>query len=88
MFNFAEAIRELHDYSRHFPRLLTGDELEQLSQREFIRYCREQLWDRVAQETLGKSFNECNELEKCDVDLRALIMIAKAMEGTRNDDTV
>jgi len=77
--------QDLHDYTRRYPDFLTEDEVGNLDQRQFVRYCREQLWDRIAKEKHNKPFDELTFFEKGDVDFDAIMKIALAQEQVRND---
>lgn len=88
MFNIAEAMadfQELHDYTRRYPNLLTEDEIGNLDQRKFVRYCREQLWERIANKKFNKPFDELTFFEKGDVDFDAIMQIALTQEKVRKD---
>lgn len=79
-------VKDLHDYSRRYPKLLTPDEIGKLGQREFIRYCRENLWEKIAKEKFNKPFNDLTVFEKMDVDFDAILKIALMHEKVRNED--
>ena len=53
--------QDLWDYTRRYPNLLPSEEVGPLSQYEWVRYCREQLWIRIAKEKFNKSFGELSE---------------------------
>ena len=77
---------DLHDYTRRYPELLTLDEIGKLDQRDFTRYCRENLWERIAKKKFNKPFNELTQFEKNDVDFDAIMQIMVAHEKVRKED--
>ncbi len=81
-----DGIKDLHDFTRHYPDFISSDELKAMNQREFIRYCRENLWEGIAKEEYGKDFKECTEDEKMSVDLFAIVKIAIAYNNTLKED--
>jgi hypothetical protein len=65
--------------------ILTPIEIEALSQKEFIRYLRENLWDKVAKSNFNKSFCELTPAEKSYVDMETLIKIGETFNETRKE---
>lgn len=72
-------------FKRKFPEVLPDDVVYNMSQRDFVEYCRGHLWDKVALERYGKKFGELSFSEKLDVDLLALLKLAKAIEATKEE---
>ncbi|KKN16882.1 hypothetical protein LCGC14_0971440 [marine sediment metagenome] len=73
-------------FERRFPDPLPEDTVNNMCQRDFMDYCRNQLWDRCAQKTHQKPFDELTYSEKIGVDLEVMLDIMRAMEQARNED--
>jgi len=71
---------------KRFTRLLTQEEVANLSQRDFVDYCREQQWEKISQELFSKPYDSLNYSEKSKVDMEALLRLLKATEEVKNED--
>jgi hypothetical protein len=87
VFGVGGLLADLYEFNRRYDKPMTEQELADLPQREFVRWAREKLWDRIANEKFQKSFDDCELDEKRIVDFEAILKIAKAMEEAKNEET-
>ena len=78
-------LTEVMDFARRYPDPLSAEEVCDLAQPEYIRYLRENLWERLAQETCGRPFEGLSFNEQQRIDLDALLEIVKAHEQVQAD---
>lgn len=71
--------------AKRFTLPLTAEAVYSLPQRDFVDYCREQLWDRIGREKFGKTYEELDLFEWMDVDMEALLQIAKAVHQVQEE---
>jgi hypothetical protein len=79
---------ELDNFKRRYPSLLTEKEVGDLPQKEFVRYVRENLWEKISQEKFKKPFIDLTDHEKSSVDMEALIKIANAFDKTKGEQEI
>jgi len=53
---------------------------------DFARYCREQLWEKIAKQKFNKAFDELTFWEKGEVDFNALMQIVVAMHQVSSEE--
>ena len=66
---------------RRFPKEgLAWPVVSAMSQYDFVDYCIEQLWDKLAAEK-GKQFDDLSPTEQMDIDFMATLKVAVAMDS-------
>jgi len=78
-------IDDLTNYTRKYPELLDDAQVASLSTRQFVRYIREKLWDRIATKEYGCTFDKLEKHQQEQVDLLACLAYAKAMEDIQKE---
>ena len=78
-------IDDLTNYTRQYPELLNDAQVASLSTRQFVRYIRENLWDRIAKKEYGCTFDKLERHQQEQVDLLACLAYAKAMEDIQKE---
>lgn len=76
------------DFKRRFPEVLSQDEVYSMNQRDFVDYCREQLWTKIAQEEHGVDFDSLTWPEKGGIDLKALLRLANAFNEIEHEKEI
>jgi len=71
-------MKDYRPQCRKFPRPLSQERILALEQHDFVDYCREHLWERIAQEKYQSCFDSLSYSEKMDVDLKAMLRIIRA----------
>ncbi len=64
------------DFTRRFPEVLPADTVYSMNQRDFVDYCREQLWNKIAREEYGEDFDSLPFNKQSNIDLKALFRLA------------
>lgn len=69
---------------RRYPKgaLLSDKVME--SDNDFYDFCIERLWDKLAAEE-GKAFDNLSPTEQMDIDFKALMMLAVALDEVRSE---
>jgi len=73
-------------FERRFPDPLPQETVNNMCQRDFVDYFRNQLWDHYAQKEYKKPFDELTYPEKMGVDMDVMLDYMKALEQIRNED--
>lgn len=70
--------------TRRFPALLSPVQVIKLENKDFIRYCRESLWDQEAAK-MGMKWEDIPKTQQQDIDFRVLMRITNTLEEMRDD---